>query len=476
MIQRADFARKISVLAIVMIVIALQSLVLFGRYPSGDYNCYAVPAGNVLRTGELATPQLGTQLELDRLWRFNSPLLGYGPLPFFAVGGVNHGSYLLGAFGLLLLSVAGFNLLTRLALPGKPVAAAVYAAAIQLPFNFLSEFVNQRYTLIAALSVAALYFPVKRHRHTAPAWQWWLAGMLPLIHPALLIGSIIWGIAEGIQQLRAKRWPFSAVGGVGFLALVGLNAVWYLEPHGLKVHFLPHLAGRDFVPFSGWQQGIPGKYAMPSQLLLLSIVFGFLYAILRRSVTGLPFGRCLMLLLVVIGLDFLGRMLYLNYFVIGIAASLPLFLGQRLNRWLVLGAALFVIAETVIVIKFHRTPLGVMSNEAAEEFIEQHTRRGDRIVLGPPFVLNSTRTNWPGERSVEYVVPMPLFMKEFNPGQFVQTIRGSCTVYVGEPRYYDGVQLYYKFGGPTVFADANLEMVEFRGVQILVARQQSAAP
>jgi len=438
----------------------------------GDFVAYALPSANFIRGGVLSLPQLGTQYDLDKYWRFNAPLLGAGPSIPFALFGVSHTTYLGGLLALAATSLTGLLALCRKAIGGASAVWLPAAIGVLLIRSVHSvELVNQRYSILAPLAVGLLFFPTRRERDggRAAGWKWLLAGVLPLLHPALLPASFVWVLFEFAACL--KSWSLPHWGSVALGVGVGCCAWWYLSPPGFRVQFLPHLYSREFVPFSGWDQAASWKYALPSQLTQ-GLIIAWAVVALPTSWRDSQRVRVLACLAIALLLDASGRMVYLGYYVVGLApAILAMHRDRGGSRWVAVCLGCLAVANVAVFAKLSTTPPRLPTSEATiEGFVMTHTRDGDRICLGPPFILLASKRRLAGERELPYVVPTALYLRHFDEQQFLHAIRTHCTCYVGDPAIYRAVQRYYKMESAPVFETADFVETVFEGQPILIAR------
>jgi len=435
----------------------------------GDFVAYALPSANWVERGRLSLPQLGEQYALDQYWRFSSPLMGAGPALPFWLGGVSHGSYLAGLAVLLFFMVGGMARLFQRAMGDHHAFMwlLVTAALVSIRSFQCVELINQRYTAIAPLALGSLFFPDVLG--SAKWWKWALAGALPLIHPALLPASCIWILAELIWIARRKSAP---VGGLMVCSMgVGVCAWWYLTPETFRTQFFPHLTSREFDPFSGWSQSASWKYSVPSQIIQFIVVYCAFVA-LTVVVRVERAGRILVLLGAMVLADATGRMMYLNYYTIGLAPAIFYLVRERREfRSVMLALSLLGVANASAFVKLNpgppRSPTG---QHSAELFIATHTREGEKICLGPPFTLAAAKPHLPGGRTVPFVVPTALYLKDFDEDDFLLSIRSNCSIYIGSPDYYNAVQRYYRLSSPAIFLDASIQEFEFEGQRVIVAR------
>jgi hypothetical protein len=464
---------KISAVLPAIALALVQFATLFNRQVEGDHVAYALPAANLAELGRLAIPQVGSQFALDRYWRFNSPFLGLGPAPWFAVFGISQWTYLLGGIVAALVGAVTFIALVRIAVgPRRWAVILLISTAFLMTRIYLSELYNQRYTVVAYAAVAALYFPTAQ-RGSVAVWKWALAGSLPLIHPALLVGSVVWVVAELGATARSRL--ANAIGLVLFALGVAACAVWYLDPEPLRTQFLPHLASRAFSPFSGWEQPASRILSLPSQTAMAMTLAAVCVWGLSRPRTAVPGAwRIVVLLAIVVLMDAFGYMFYLSYYLIGLGpAALKLLTGLRVQNWTIAALALLGVVNLAVSAKLDRPliPDLPISQAELDGFIMDHTRPGDVIVLGPPFIFQ-TLTPWT-DRQTPYVVPMPLYLNDFDQNKYLALLRQG-SVYVGEPEYYTAVQRYFRGSSPPVFEQAEIAIVQFRERAVMIARQTAS--
>src|SRR5258708_950993 len=139
-------------------------------------------------------PQLGSQMGLDRFWLLSAPLMAVGPIPWMKAFGAGRIPNLIGllCLGLLNLAIVMWAVRRVLRLHSWGLTALV-ALPFLLHRAALSEFYNQRYTALASGMLTLAFLPTTSRR---PWWQWLAAGLLPLVHPAMLPASILWLAAE----------------------------------------------------------------------------------------------------------------------------------------------------------------------------------------------------------------------------------------------------------------------------------------
>jgi hypothetical protein len=394
------------------------------------------------------------------------------PAAVFAVAGPEPGAYAAGLLVAAVASAAVYVVLFRRALPGTGWwAAPAAAAAVLLTRVPLTEFDNRRFTVLAYPAVALLFWPRPAAGGPAPWWQWALAGALPLLHPALLVASVVWIVAEGLRAVRTRA--LSAPGLAAAAAGVAACAAWYLDPDTVSTQFLPHLRSRPFSPFGGWKQPVSPVFAIPSQVTLAAVpALAALGALARPWRTYEAVFRVYALLAVGLGLDALGYMGYLPYLLVGLApAVVRLAADGRTTPWLARAAVAAAAVNLVVDVKLGAgMPRRPVTAAEARDFLRAHTRPGDVIVVGPPFVLTAADPAGLGDREVRHVVPVALYLADFDERRFLAGVRRDATVYVGHPAYFDGVMRDFKPTSAPVFENARRTVVPFRGDDVLVAR------
>src|SRR2546422_3167214 len=94
-------------LVAVLMVLYLSFLVssVFSRRDWTDTIAYGLPGANLVVSGALTMPQLGSQFAFDRYWLFNAPYIVLGAVPWFLAGGVGRIPFLLG-----IVAMGAFNL------------------------------------------------------------------------------------------------------------------------------------------------------------------------------------------------------------------------------------------------------------------------------------------------------------------------------------------------------------------------------
>lgn len=469
--------QKATALLALLLALLLQLHTLVMKPLEGDFVCYGLAAANLVAGGPFATPQLGSQYEMDTLWHFNSPLLGLGAAPFFWAGGIAHNWYMLGCLLQLLLCFSIFLCLNLKVTHRQNWPAAVALTVAWLTTRiYMGEFLNQRYSTISFAAIALLFFPFQRFNEKSPMLQWAVAGLLPLIHPALLPASVLWVAGEVAIALACRNWTFSTRSAIAFATGVLCSALWYLDLHGLKTQFLPHISSRTFVPFSGWNMFLSRAFALPSQMTFLMIILMILLAAASNATDirdRISNARLVLVCLLVLLLDARGRMPYLAYYLVGMApAAFASLQKPRLqNRFSIAFAVLASLQVAVELRLYQPKTYWPLSRSAAYEFLVAHSRPGDKIVVGPPFILSAASdASLPDGRKITMVVPMPMYLKDFDVTFYLSQIRSAANVYIGKPEYFDGVQRYYKFQSPPIFKPSQSETIHFQGDPILIAR------
>src|SRR5262249_17015078 len=131
------------------------------------------------------------------------------------------------------------------------------------------------------------------------------------------------------------------------------------------------------------------------------------------------------------------------------------------------------VVEAAVAIKLGNNDLRrPITARESREFLRAYTLPGDVLVVGPPFVLAAADPDGIDARNIRYVVPLALYLSEFTEEDFLRDVRQNSTVYVGYPEYYSGVLRDYKSESSPIFSNARFVLTDFRGDQVLIARQQ----
>lgn len=492
-------ADALSAVALLALILLDQAATLFKRDEWVDWIAYALPAANVLTRGTFATPQLGDQFGLDRFWLWNSPLMGLGPLPFFAALGVSRTSYLLGLVLVSAVVAVVVTALMRRALGLRSWALAVVAAYAVLGMrSYDVELGNQRYCVIVVAALAYLFFPAEPGPRRASPARWALAGALPLLHPSLLFASAFWVLGEAgawaLDRRRGDRPPVPWAGMALFALGVAGCAGWYLRPEPLRLQFLPQ--ARSISARSGLALAASTLFGVPTYagyaLILASAVAAVRAGRKRPTATATTTAtpapglvRAGVTVLAIFALELARGFVYLPYYLIGLA---PAVFGvwrptarRRVFTSLLVAVAVMnaAVASRFATFRYPRT-----DPAARRAFILRHTRPGDRIVLGPPLVLAAAGADWPGGRSVRFVVPQPFILASYDDARFRAAILDGADVYIGEEKsyFFTDSRLYYDPArdGPAyrsaLFPGATVGRARLGGDDLLVVRSPRTAP
>jgi hypothetical protein len=455
-----------------------------------DTVAYGLPAANLVERGVLSLPQLGPQLGLDRYYLLNSPWMLVAPAPFFWALGSGRVSFLIGLYVLALATLAAYAWAVRRGLRLKSWSAtALLACAFFCPRVLREEIANQRYCVLFYAALLLAFVPVRTADGHRPWWRWLAAGSLGLFHPLGLVGLVTWSLSVAVEAASqadrgvprlGSRWQ-RAVGPALFVLMVGLTVAWFARLEALRTQFLPHLT------FDNFRQGQPFKgvfvtetatiFAIPGWITNLSIAGTALamivVAILRPSIRprvapALPAAATIA---VVLGLDAWKGIGQANYFYLGLAPCLLFPLGaSRRRRAVVLATAALAIASLAVKLyldRKNRPDLG--DTPEAVRFVVEHSRPGDRIIAGPPFILLAARRELPGGRTIARVVPQPYYLASFDERTFRNEIRALGDVYLGEPLWFRR-PVYIGPEGPPLFDRATPEELTFRGSRVIRAR------
>jgi len=169
--------------------------------------------------------------------------------------------------------------------------------------------------------------------------------------------------------------------------------------------------------------------------------------------------------------------LYAPYYYVGLG---PILLGAWASR----RARLALIAASVglglVNLAFSarvdlRSPHSRLDTPEALAFLLEHTRPGDRIVAGPPFILASARPELPGGRTIPRVVPQPYYLDPFEEPVYRREIRELTDVYIGTPEWYSR-PVWTEPAGDGLFPGAEVREFTLEGERIIVARARRPRP
>ncbi len=439
---------------------------IFHRLEWYDWVAYALPAADWVERGVLGTPQLGPQFHFDRTWLFNAPLMGAGPAPFYALLGTGRISYLIGLSLFALLNLAAYTWVIRKALKLPGLALSLFGAMAILGNRiYLSSYANQRYDLLAYAAMLLAFAPESTSTsrpNAAPAWwRWALAGLLPLLHPALVPASLLWLAVEIALMLRNTRrrssmddvetpGRISPVGPILFALFWILTACWYGRSEGLNSQFLPHLrfhsartaegsnAGRIFDTVSAFPFAFP---TLATTLLIAALALGLVLAFRRVSIRiVLP----AVLIVGVVALDLLRGFSYWGFYLLGLAPCFLFAFGDSPRpRRLALAVVLtFAAAQTAVALRLDRSVRASLADQGeAIAFLVAETQPGESIVVGPPFLLASAPRSLPDGRHVLYVLPQPFYLLDFDRDLYRSQIAAQTTTYIGQADWFHRITI-----------------------------------
>lgn len=498
MIRRTD-ERSVQLVfgtLVLSLIITVYFCAVTHELESDNTIAYSLPAANFVERGHLSLPQLGSQYHLDRYWLLNSPLMGLGQVPIFAVLGTSRFADLTGVIccGLFSLSVL-IVLFRHLSNNQVGFLGAILAGFGLMGHRFVfAELYNQRYLLLAFGVLGLTFYPFqqangKKWRY----WQWGLAGSLTLVHPSNLPAQVLW-VIQAVQTSRRdyaespeersflRLYPCESL---ALLAGLCLTLIWYARPEPLMNQFLPHVtygeksgnlrsSGR-----LGGMLGVPIStlYAIPSQLTSLFVValawvVGFRVVFQRDSEkTGVKIAA--FTLAVVSLLDLFKGFGYIIFYIVGLAPGIIAEIESlRWKKRVVSVLCVLGVLHLVVALKFDTDRPMLVDTPETIAFIEAHTRPGDTIVTGPPFVLASSFSHLNGNRRVLYVVPEPYWLSAFSQELFRQEISGNTTVYIGSETWYNKqVGQHIRQAEPTpLYADGEMQKLNFYGVPVIVVR------
>jgi hypothetical protein len=464
--------------------VVVMVCVTFNRKEWFDTVGYALPGANYVERGTLSMPQLGSQMGLDRFWLLSAPWIAVGPIPWMKAFGAGRISNLVGLVFLGLVNLAiltwAIRRVLRLRSWGLP-------ALVALPFLLhraaLSEYYNQRYTTLACGLLTLAFLPTSRGR---PWWQWLAAGLLPLVHPAMLPASVLWLAAELLDRspwlrpsdgTRAPSIPW-----LGIAAYVGgmvLTAAWYGRLGPLREQFLPHLRFGNYRALSPLIGLLDIPAAPIPRLPSLALNFGIVGLALTLMAAGLsrslrhrvgPVLLPALVIALILPYDALRGFRYYYFFLMGLGPCLlGVFASGRARRLVCGMAVLLALPNLAISAWLDLKRPDLTTTAQGSRFVVEHTRPGDRIVLGPPFVLVSAPPTLPGDRTAPRVVPMDYYLDPFDPATFIRDIRAHCDVYIGEEEWFYR-PVWIRDRGEPLFPRFDITTFDFRGQRVIVAR------
>ena len=217
--------------------------------------------------------------------------------------------------------------------------------------------------------------------------------------------------------------------------------------------------------------------SMPS--MLLSIVTVAATAdIVIRAIRGRPvraLAAVLMMLLMVF-LDVISHFRFMHNIMIGLMPCLLFDFAAGRRRVLVVGVLSVLIVGHLAVSSRLEKP-GVRWTTEAETlaFVLEHTRPGDRIVAGDPFLLLSAFPSLPGDRQIVRLVPQPFYLPDFDVAAYRREIRERANVYVGERAWFEQQAIFPLTPQKQVpiFPDAEIASFEFEDREVITARRRA---
>lgn len=478
-------------------LILIIFLLAIAHQPESDNTiAYSLPAANLVERGRVYMPQLGSQYDLDQFWLLNSPLMALGQVPFFWALGTSRLADLTGVYCCTVFSFAVFFILLkkiwRSAVSGWLIICTVFGL---LGHRFVfAEMFNQRYLILAFGVMALTFFPFEQNSGRKwRTWQWALAGCLSLVHPSNLPAQVLW-LIQAVQSARSEQdevLGFKALLKTNWLQLacfmtgVLLTLLWYGRPEELMTQFLPHAfygqKGGNFRASGnfGGMFGVPisWQFAIPSQVTSLLVVvmawcvsFNSLY---RRNSVDSGVKIASFTLAVVSLLDMAKGFGYIIFYLVGLApgilAEMPS--GRWQKRCLILLTCLGGI-HLAIALKFDTNAVYTGNTPETISFIQQHTKPGDKIVIGPPFVLASAFNQLSDGRVIDYVVPEPYWLSGFSSERFRNEIRKNTWIYAGSEKWYEK-QMGHHISQDTptpIFENGLIERFTFHGIPVVVVR------
>ncbi len=453
------------------------TVAVFSRREYYDTVAYALPGANLIASGALSLPQLGSQYGLDRFWLFNAPFMVLGEIPAFLVAGIGRIQYLVPIVVLALGNLWAVATVCKRVLALRSVALSTLIAFAFLGTRGLatSDLYNQRYAVAAFGLMTLAFAPLTQSSDERPRWwQWLAAGLVPLFHPLLALASVAFAL-DAVRRRQVSR-----AGAVWFAGCFIAGAAWYGRVTAFTTQFFVHMRYGYFragTPFAGVLDAAASPLAaVPTELLTTAVAIGaFLVVALatrsqefgkRYEALAVPAG----LILVVVAADALRGFQYAGYYLIGLGPALlaAAVTPPMVRQGATIGLTLVALANVGVAGTLDRSSPDWTTTRATRLFLMAHTRPGDRLVLGPPFVLVAS-TGIEG-RQITRVVPQPYFLEPFDRAAFVQDIAGSADVYVGTPEWYlRPVWTQAPIGG--LFETAETERLEFNGQPVVVIRR-----
>ena len=138
------------------------------------------------------------------------------------------------------------------------------------------------------------------------------------------------------------------------------------------------------------------------------------------------------------------------------------------RRATVAGLATVGLANIGVSTRLDRKPPDWTTTAMTERFVADHTRAGDRVVLGPPFIFAAATL--PPSRTIARVVPQPYFLDTFDGAAWMRDLDACCDVYVGREEAFRRTVRLQTVDRP-LFASPSIDRLNFRGQPVIVARR-----
>lgn len=469
---------------------AISGTALLNREDFVDWIAYALPSANWVTSGLFALPQLGTQHSFNQFWLFSSPLMGLGPWPWFKLFGVARESYLFGIMAIYSVNLVVFSVAFHKLLRIRSFTFSCLLVYTVLGNRiYMSSLYNQRYDLLVYSGLLLAFYPKSK-----PArWQWLIAGGLTLLHPSLLIASVIWLVWPLLRSI--KKGPLIRALGFDWIyyALSLLFVFfWYGRWSKVQAQMLPYINSyaSAMQTKSAFMLGLfpfPLEYlgGLSSAIFLLgcavSAVAIVCFMLVSKSGRQFLFKNESIFsgaLAISVGLiiDTFKGFSYNDYLMISLAPIIiafgSKFVGKKLIFYSLLILALSNLYSTQ---KLDFLPPSYVKQKDIIDFVVKHTHPGDRIVLASPFVLAAPPHVLPENRKVVYVIPQPFCLEDFDFQLFRKQIRQETAVYLGAPEWYEEVVSqctpFVKVSKEKLFESAHQETTLFGNQVVIVARK-----
>lgn len=469
---------RIAWTALLILIAALFALVLFGKLEGPSWVTSALPSANLVELGTSGIPQLGVQFSFDRFRKLHGPLTAYAPAPAFFALGVDRVGYLIGA----LLGALAFAQLVasamRRAFGYRSMAVALLLGLVFVAHpSFVSSLRSQSYEFVAIAATLLLFLPAPGQRPSAARWL--LCGALPLFHPTLIpaaIAWLTWSLAR-ILVVRENRVTRAFIEAAAVLPGALLTAWWYAGALGEKnwwtANVLGLVSGRDDSTLSKLRLL---KHGLKNHELLFAVVppsiavgwlaHAFFFALAVTCVVRvvqpsrrnrvLAFAPAAILLVLASLLALVSGFDGYRLYFLGLApAILHFYKPPRRSAWAVAAVGFFAFLQfaglTLPFLDRGSIPKRAEATAGRSDsirFILENTSPGDRIVLGPPFVLAAATPELPENRRIVRVVPAPLAFG-FDDQEHLSELVSVANIYLGDPQYSPPSQVARR----KVFAD-----------------------